>query len=292
MESAWFDDPSLSLDLTVGPLPSPDRATAENLEDRLNKMNEENKRLTKMLDAMYASYTDLHSRFFGLASLSPSPREASPGRKRKIDGLDVIGVDDKPNGRASELIESSPSDDSCKRWQEEPKSKVTKVYVRTNPADSSLVVKDGYQWRKYGQKVTRDNPSPRAYFRCSFAPTCPVKKKVQRSAEDKSILVATYEGEHNHGHRSPGEAANGSGKNGAPYPCSVAISPSGPMITLDLTRQGPWPDVARACREMESPDFRRTLVDQMASSLVKDANFTAALAAAISGRIFQHSATD
>lgn len=102
-------------------------------------MDEENKRLTKMLDAMYASYTDLHSRFLSLASSSPSPREASPGRKRKVDGLDVIGVDDKPNGRTSELIESSPSDDSCKRWREEPKSKVTKVYVRTDPADSSLV---------------------------------------------------------------------------------------------------------------------------------------------------------
>jgi hypothetical protein len=47
-----------------------------------------------------------------------------------------------------------------------------------DPFAWTQIVEDGYQWRKYGQKVTRDNPYPRGYFRCVFAPSCPVKKKV------------------------------------------------------------------------------------------------------------------
>jgi len=91
-------------------------------------------------------------------------------------GLSPSSPGSRPETTAdAERLDRPPAltDEGTCRW-----IKVTRVCTRIDPADTTLAVKDGYQWRKYGQKVTRDNPSPRAYFRCAYAPSCPVKKKV------------------------------------------------------------------------------------------------------------------
>ncbi|XP_058745075.1 WRKY transcription factor 71-like [Vicia villosa] len=58
-------------------------------------------------------------------------------------------------------------------------------------------LEDGYRWRKYGQKAVKNSPYPRSYYRCT-SQKCIVKKRVERSYQDPSIVMTTYEGQHNH----------------------------------------------------------------------------------------------
>ncbi|KAG5235925.1 WRKY transcription factor family protein [Salix suchowensis] len=56
--------------------------------------------------------------------------------------------------------------------------------------------RDGYNWRKYGQKQVKGSEYPRSYYKCTH-PNCPVKKKVERSHEGH-ITEIIYKGVHNH----------------------------------------------------------------------------------------------
>ncbi|NP_001292653.1 probable WRKY transcription factor 40 [Cucumis sativus] len=258
------------------------------LEQELDRKIQENGKLSQMLRIMYEKYINLQKQVMYLLSNQKQSTEMEGvcSRKRKAEG-------EQEDYENLEGI-CSTRDEDFNRWLKRPRlngnSKVSKVFVQKDASDPSLVVKDGYQWRKYGQKVTRDNPSPRAYFKCSSAPNCPVKKKVQRSLEDPTILVATYEGEHSHASHFQTELSLRSinGGKGSAVPVLATIKPSCATVTLDLIHEDGLfksPKDYASSESAEAAVWQEFLVQQMASSLKKDPEFAGIVAGAISGKV-------
>jgi hypothetical protein len=119
------------------------------------------------------------------SSLPPlAPR--APGSKKKCSGkADANGGTCASLGRCH----------CSKRRKLRVKRTITVRAISSKLAD---IPPDDFSWRKYGQKPIKGSPHPRGYYKCSSMRGCPARKHVERSMEDSTMLIVTYEGEHNH----------------------------------------------------------------------------------------------
>uniref|UniRef100_A0A0D9V349 WRKY domain-containing protein n=1 Tax=Leersia perrieri TaxID=77586 RepID=A0A0D9V349_9ORYZ len=138
------------------------------------------------------------------ASFSSSDGEAEEGGKSRRC---------KKGGQAkAEEEEGKDEDGENSKKPNKPKKKAEKrqrqprvAFLTKSEVDH---LEDGYRWRKYGQKAVKNSPYPRSYYRCT-TPKCGVKKRVERSYQDPSTVITTYEGQHTH--HSPASLRGGGG---------------------------------------------------------------------------------
>ncbi|XP_028764125.1 probable WRKY transcription factor 15 isoform X2 [Neltuma alba] len=140
---------------------------------------------------------------------SKQPSSSSPATAFQITNLSQVSSAGKPPLSSSSLKRKCSSENlgsgrcgsSSSRCHCSKKRKMRLKRVVRVPAISlkmADIPPDDYSWRKYGQKPIKGSPHPRGYYKCSSVRGCPARKHVERALDDPSMLVVTYEGDHNH----------------------------------------------------------------------------------------------
>ncbi|KAJ0977929.1 hypothetical protein J5N97_013403 [Dioscorea zingiberensis] len=297
----------------------------ESTKVEMVEMQKENERLKMILAKIAGDYRSLQTRFFDVfqkeqeknnghrtQAITPEDHEKEEEEEPELVSLrlgtnsslpkeeKMIKNDDKKDEDLTLGLGDNMFEDA-KQEEVSQQSQMKKPRVSVRARCDAPTMNDGCQWRKYGQKIAKGNPCPRAYYRCTVAPACPVRKQVQRCAEDKSILITTYEGTHNHplpitatAMASTTSAAAGMLVSGSSTTTNFNLSDNSKPITLDLTSPQ-TPQLNRYYYSSSSssslnfssyiPRSNNPLTESITKAITSDPSFRSVVAAAISSYI-------
>lgn len=157
----------------------------------------------------------------GSSQLSSLPKDSdakSGGSESSVKGKVVSVLSGKPSDSSDQMQTSnmeivvSKSDQQRVSCHIKREKALDKLQPRRNPdasvhgltSDQGTTLfrapekpsEDGYNWRKYGQKLVKGNEFTRSYYKCTY-PSCLGKKQVERS-HDGHITDIHYIGKHEH----------------------------------------------------------------------------------------------